>query len=65
MKALVIIAGMLAGLSAAHATEKDDLASIFKKACMGSGQFYKAVQDFAKARDWVFRGRPIEEKTQS
>lgn len=52
MKTLLVIAGMIAGLSAAHAAEKDDLVSAFKAACMGNGPFIEMVKDFAKTRGW-------------
>ncbi|MGO4523410.1 hypothetical protein AB4097_00940 [Microvirga sp. 2MCAF35] len=52
MKTLLVIAGMIAGLSAAHAAEKDDLVSVFQAVCMTSGSFSESMRNFAEAKGW-------------
>lgn len=61
MKALGVIAGRMAGLSAAKAGEKDDLVSIFKAACMSEKPFVESLRDFAQSRGWDYKVGPSRE----
>lgn len=58
MRVLLVIVGMLAGLSAAQAAEKDDLVSVFQAVCMTSGSFSDSARDFATAHGWEMWTRP-------
>jgi hypothetical protein len=51
MRALLLIAGFWAGLSAAQAAH-DDFVSRFQRVCMGPGPFRQSLIDFAKASGW-------------
>jgi hypothetical protein len=55
MRTHLVITGLLTLVAAAPAAAKDDLVSVFKTACMGSGPFYEATRELAKARYWEFR----------
>jgi hypothetical protein len=55
MKTLLVITGMIAGLSAAHAAEKDDLVSVFQAVCMTSGSFSESMRAFAEKKGWDVR----------
>jgi hypothetical protein len=59
MKALGVIAGMLAGLSVAHAAERDDLLSVFKTVCMDPKLFMEAMRDFGHKRGWKVDIKPL------
>ncbi|WP_243370212.1 hypothetical protein [Microvirga solisilvae] len=58
MKTLLVIAGMIAGLSAAHAAERDDLVSVFQAVCMTPGSFSDAMRSFAEAKGWKTQASP-------
>ncbi len=58
MRALAIITSLFAGLSAAHAAEKDDLVSVYQAVCMTSGSFSDSMRSFAEAKGWDVRSRP-------
>ena len=51
MRALLLIASLWAGLSAAHAADEDPV-SVFQKVCMGPGPFSESFYDFVKANGW-------------
>jgi hypothetical protein len=51
VRALLLIAGFWAGLSAAQAAD-DDFVSRFQRFCMGPGPFRQSLIDFAKASGW-------------
>ena len=58
MRALLVILGLTAAVSAARAAETHDLASAFKSACMGSKPFVESVADFARENGWSYRVGP-------
>lgn len=52
MKALVMIAGLMALPSAAQAAGADDLVATFKNVCMGEAPAFETVETLAKAKGW-------------
>jgi hypothetical protein len=61
MKALVVIAGFLAGLSGAHAADRNDLVHVFQAVCMTSGSFSDSIRNFAEAKGWKIIATPAGE----
>jgi hypothetical protein len=61
MRTLLVITGMIAGLSAAHAAEKDDLVSVFQAVCMTSGSFSDSIRNFAETKGWKIVTTPAGE----